>query len=62
MSKKIGAMATSDASGVLWFAAIGVGLYFVATRAKGAVDAPPGGGGATAAEAAGGAKAKEDEA
>jgi putative OPT family oligopeptide transporter len=46
LSKKLGTIATSDLSGVVWFALIGIGLYFVATRAKGAMDAaPPGEGG-----------------
>lgn len=51
MSKAIGALATSDASGVVWFAAIGAGLYVVATRAKGALDGPAKGGADGKAEA-----------
>ncbi|MFO0592137.1 MAG: oligopeptide transporter, OPT family [Polyangiaceae bacterium] len=42
LSKKIGEYATHDASGCVWFAAIGVGLYLVATRAKGAMEGPGG--------------------
>jgi putative OPT family oligopeptide transporter len=41
LSKKIGTLATSDLSGVVWFAAIGIFLYVVATRAKGALEAAP---------------------
>jgi putative OPT family oligopeptide transporter len=41
ISKSLGAIATSELSGIVWFAAIGALLYVVATRAQAVIQSPP---------------------